>query len=676
MPFDIASGGEVFRMLFRPIKVGSMELKNRLVMPAINYFNTPDGKVAPCQIDFYAERARGGVGMIVIGGCTIDDTSGASNMLSIREDRFIPGLRSLAAAIRSEGAKAAAQLFHAGRYARSGHMGGRQPVSSSPVASRITREMPHGLSGGEIKKIQKDYGAAALRAKEAGFDAVEVLAGAGYLISQFLSPVVNRRQDAYGGDFQNRMRFVLEVIQEIRGAVGPDFPLLVRMAGNEFMEGGLENRDARGIARELEKAGADMLSVIGGWHESTVPQISMAVPQGAFVYLAQGVKESVAIPVMACNRINDPVAAEQILRDGRADLIGVARSLIADPEFPNKAQAGLLDDIRYCLGCNQGCFHPLAEHKPQTCLVNARAGAEAARSIVPALRKKKVMVIGGGPAGMEAARVAALRGHQVCLYEKSESLGGQIPLAAAPPGRSDFLNFARYLKGQMGKLDVDVHTGVEATAEVVEKEAPDAVILATGAEPVVPGIKGVEGSSVVLAWDVLSGKVDAGKETVVIGGGAVGLETALFLARKGTLDAETLHFLMFHEAETRETLQGLLYRGLKKITVIEMLEKMGQDIGPTTRWALIQDLSRLGVKMLTGAKAGEITGDGVLVERSGEKEWLPADTVVLASGARPVNSLYEQIKSRIKEVYLIGDAKAPRNALDAVAEGLEAGRTI
>jgi 2,4-dienoyl-CoA reductase (NADPH2) len=277
---------------------------------------------------------------------------------------------------------------------------------------------------------------------------------------------------------------------------------------------------------------------------------------------------------------------------------------------------------------------------------------------------------------MEAARVAALRGHEVCLYEKNETLGGQIHLAAVPPGRKEFLTFVRYLETQMKKLRVAVHTGVEATLQDVEKESPDAVVLATGAEPRVPDIKGADRPNVVAAWDVLSGKVNTGREVVIIGGGATGLETALFLARKGTLDADTLYFLMFNQAESQETIQTLLYRGLKKVTVLEMLQKIGQDIGVTTRWTVIQDLSRLGVRWMTEAPAKEIADRGVLIDREGREEWIPADTVVLATGTRPVNFLYDQIKDRVREIYLLGDAKTPRKALEAVAEGLEAGRTI
>jgi 2,4-dienoyl-CoA reductase (NADPH2) len=419
-----------------------------------------------------------------------------------------------------------------------------------------------------------------------------------------------------------------------------------------------------------------MINVTGGWHETRIPQITMGLPRGGFVYLAQGIKQAVSIPVMACNRINDPLLADQILRDGQADLIGFARALIADPELPNKALAGCFDEINRCIACNQGCFDTIFDQQPVTCLVNARAGAEGKLTIEPATRKKRVMVIGGGPAGMEAARVAALRGHEVCLYEKTEKLGGQLPLAAAPPGRGEFLIFVSYLKGQMKTLNVAVHTRTEATLGHVDREKPDAIVVATGAEPLIPEIKGIDRPCVVMAWDVLSGKVDTGKDVIVIGGGAVGLETALFLARKGTIDGDTLRFLMFHQAESFETLNSLLFRGVKKVTVVEMLNKLGQDLGRSTRWTVMQDLWRLSVKTLTRTRAKEITDGGVIVDRGGKEDLIPGDTVVIAAGAKATNALYEKLKGRAPEVYLIGDAKTPRKALEAVAEGMAVGRIV
>jgi 2,4-dienoyl-CoA reductase (NADPH2) len=653
-----------------------MELKNRIVMPAMHYLPSWEGMLLPHHTDYFVERAKGGVALIIVGGCTIDEYSGAPNMISVRDDQFIPGLAALVKAVQAHGTKIAAQLYHAGRFVHSMLLGGKQAVSASPVRSKFTGETPRQLSIPEIKQVQKNYALAAARVKRAGFDGVEIIAAAGYLISQFLSPIVNRRTDEYGGKYENRMRFGLEVAHEVRREVGPDFPIIFRVAGNEFMEGGLDNKEAQIFCRALEKAGIDMINVTGGWHETRVPQITMGLPRGGFIYLAQGIKQAVSIPVMACNRINDPLLADQILRDGQADLIGFARGLIADPELPNKALQGRMDEINRCIGCNQGCFDPVFDQKPVTCLVNARAGAEGRLTIEPAARKKKVMVIGGGPAGMEVARVAAFRGHRVSLYEKAEKLGGQLLLAAAPPGRAEFLSFVSYLKTQMKVQKVAVHTRTEVTPEYVELEKPDAVVLATGAEPLVSVIKGIDRPNVVMAWDVLSGRADAGKEVVVIGGGAVGLGTAIFLARKGTIDGDTLRFLLANQAETFETLNSLLFRGVKKVTVVEMLNRLGQDLGRSTRWTIIQDLWRLSVKTMTHTRAKEITDAGVIVDRAGREDLIRGDTIVVATGAKAVNALYEKLQGRAPEVYLIGDAKSPRKALEAVAEGLAVGRTI
>ena len=363
--------------LFSPVKVGSLTLKNRIVMPAMHLGYCNDrSEVTDRLVAFYEERARGGAALLFIGGCTIDPyASSMKEMIGLSEDRFIPGLAKLTAAAHRHGALIAAQLFHGGRYVRAG-MSGRQPIAPSPIASGITREVPRQMTLGDIQDTIANFAEAAARAKRAGFDAVEVLAGTGYLISEFFSPLTNQRTDEYGGSPDKRMRFGIEVAWAIREAVGPGYPVVFRIAGNDFMAGGNTNKEAAQFAYLLEQHGVDAFSVTGGWHETMVPQITMDVPRGAFVHLASGVKEAVSKPVIACNRINDPALAERILRDGRADLVGLARALLADPEFPVKAMAGRTKEIVPCIGCNQGCLDRIFNFEPVECLVNPRAGRE------------------------------------------------------------------------------------------------------------------------------------------------------------------------------------------------------------------------------------------------------------------------------------------------------------
>lgn len=661
-------------VLFQPVCIGSLELKNRLVMPAMHLGYCDNGLVTGRLVDFYRERALGGVGLIVVGGCAIDD-HGYNTMIKISSDDYITGLTGLVEVVHSGGAAIAAQLFQPGRYSYSFNSG-IQPVAPSAVPSKLTGQMPRELGLNEIYQIIDSFAAAAGRAKQAGFDAVEVIGSAGYLVAQFLSPVTNQRDDEFGGDFQRRMRFGLEVAARIKQVCGQDFPLMFRITGNEFMPGGNTNDEMAVFCRELEQAGVDAINVTGGWHETRVPQITMGVPRGGFAYLARGIKEAVDIPVMACNRINDPWLAAELINDGVADLVGVARGMIADPEFVNKVKDGLAEDIRPCIGCNQGCLDAIFSGGSVACLVNARAGKEARHKLVPTVQPKRVLVVGGGPAGLEAARVCAERGHQVTVWERELELGGQLNLAAVPPGRYEFLSFIDYLTARLATLNVDLEVGHEATAEEVLDFGADAVIMATGASPLTPPIPGVEGDHVVQAWDVLSGIETVGKKVVIIGGGAVGCETALYLGQKGTIDPETFHFLAVNGAETWEKLMFLATRGIKDITVVEMQKALGADIGMSTRWTILQEMKRYGIKSVTGVTALRINNQGVLIKRGDQEELLTADTVVLAAGSRPDSELCEQIKEKVKEVYLIGDAVMPRKALDAVHQGYLAGAML
>ncbi len=653
-----------------------MELKNRIVMTAMHLGYTPDGEVTDRLIDFYSLRAGGGIGLIIVGGCRFDDYGGMDSMISIHDDKYVPGLKRLTDAVKDKGAKIAAQLYHAGRYTHSSAIEGRKPFSASAVRSKLTGETPRALELEEIPAVQDLFAEAAVRAKESGFDAVEILGSAGYLISQFLSPITNLREDAYGGSFENRMRFGVEVAEKVRRAVGPDYPLIMRLAGNDFMEGGNTNREAKVFAAALEKAGVDLFNVTGGWHETRIPQLTMSVPRQAYTYLAKGIKSAVSVPVLASNRINDPAIGEDILRRGDADLVTMARALIADPDLPNKARDGKTRQIYHCIACNQGCFDNIFQSAPATCLVNPRAGREGELPFAPAPEPKKVLVIGGGPAGMKAACTAAQRGHRVTLIEKEDALGGQLLLNRLIPGREELVTAATDLANNLDALNVEVMLNREADTSLIKEISPDAVVIATGAKPMVPDIPGIDNPNVVQAWDLLAEKETAGNKVVVIGGNAVGLETALYLSSQGTLSAEVLHFLMINRAESIETLTDLLNSGDRDVTVVEMTKKVGQDIGASTRWTVMAELGRLGVTIHKKATAVGITAEGLEFEKHGKTELLAADTIVIAVGSTPYNALADEIESLVPEVHLVGDAKEPRNALDALREGFLAGLKI
>jgi len=611
--------------------------------------------------------------LIIVGGCTIDEHS-FGTMIKIDDDKYIPGLAELTGAIHDEGGKIAAQLFQPGRYAYS-FLAGIQPVAPSAVASRLTGQKPREMTLDEIKTMVKKFARAAVRAKEAGFDAVEIIASAGYLVSQFLSPVTNLREDEYGGNFERRMKFGLEVAARVRDAVGPEYPVLFRIGGNDYMAGGNTSREIAAFCARLEGAGVDAFDVTGGWHETTIPQITMTVPRGAFAYLARGIREVVQVPVVACNRINDPFLAEEILQNESADLVGMARAMIADSELVLKAAEGRFNEIRKCIGCNQGCLDAVFNMQSVGCLVNPQAGKEC-EGLRRAVQQKKVLVVGGGPAGMEAARTAAERGHRVTLWEKSERLGGQLVLAAVPPGRKEFGVFVEYLVSEMARLGVEVELGKEADDSNIVAYGPDAVIMATGAVPAELPVDGANGPEVVQAWDILAGRVSSGRRVVIVGGGAVGCEAAIYLAQKGTIDAETLHFLAINGAEDLERLKELATRGIKEVTLVEMRKSVGTDIGITSRWIILQELRRYGVRVLAKTKVSAINAQGVLVEQGGKEQLIEADTVLLAVGSRSVSELCEKVKERLPEVYMVGDAVAPRKALDAVRQGYLAGTVL
>jgi len=656
--------------------INRMVVKNRIFMPAMHLNMAGNYAVTDRLVEFYAERARGGAGMITVGYATVDERSGNPGNIGAHLDAHLPGLTRLASAIRENGARSSVQLNHAGRYNHSMLMGGKEPVAPSAIASRLTRETPRELSVEEISDIVGRFAQAARRVKQAGFDAVEILSGTGYLISEFLSPLTNQRTDAYGGSFENRIRFGLEVMTAVRLTVGPEFPVLVRMNGNEFMQGGSTRQELQGYAVRLAGIGVDALCINVGWHEAQVPQIVTEVPRGVFAYLARGIKDRVRIPVIASHRINDPEVARELIADGSCDMVALGRALIADPYFPEKARSRRDGDIVHCVACGQGCFDNLFKMKAVECLCNPRAGYEKAREVAKVQHPLHVLVVGGGAAGMSAAVAAAQRGHRVTLMEKGVRLGGQLLLAGAAPGREEFLELARDLERQVELSGVRVVLNSTADGATLADLAPDAVIIATGGEPVTPPISGAGLPHVVQAWNLLSGKVGTGKRVVVIGGGAVGVETALLLAEKGTLSGDALKFLLVHGAESVEELYGLATRGTKEVTVVEMLDSLGNNFGKSTRWGMLQDLERYGVKSRATARVLEITCDCVRIEVAGKSEEIPADSVVLAVGTRSCATLKEYAEVQGRTYRVAGDALRPAMVFDAIHQGFVAGREI
>ena len=632
--------------VFRPITINGMTVRNRFVVPPMDTgYGSEDHEVTDQLIAYWRRRAEGGMGLIIVEYTSVDPGGRCvPTQLGIYDDRFIPGFRRLTSAVHEEGAKIALQIHHGGARARPEHSGGAI-VAPSALPDAYVGVVPRELTIPEIEGLVEAFGQAARRAKEAGFDAVELHGAHGYLINEFLSPWFNRRTDAYGGTFEKRLRFALEVVERVRELVGPDFPVGFRVVGDELpLDSGLRLEDTQRIAERLEEAGVDLIHVSIGNVSPSLPVVlgPMAKDWGFNVYSAAAVKRVVDIPVIAVGRITDPVLADQIVRDGHADLVAMGRASLADPEFPRKAQEGRLDEIRRCFGCADACTQSYRH-----CNNNPELGRELGWDVSPVDEPKTVWVIGGGVAGMEAAHLAAQRGHDVVLFERAEELGGQIHLAAAPPHKEELLYGVTNRLPLLEKYDVDVRLDTEVTAETVRRvgsEAePDVVIVATGALPCLPPVAGMERPEVVQAWDVLTGRAFVGPKVAVVGGGTVGCETAEYLAD--------------HHRE---------------VTVIEMLDALAADMPKVPRTYLMHRLDQLGVVLLTETQVVAVNDLGILVEHDGGRRLLEGfSNVVVATGSRPNDDLADTLESLVPEVHVIGDAREVSRICDATAAAAE-----
>ena len=666
-----------YEHLFRPIQIGSLPLKNRVVMTAIHLFYSEDGTVNERLKQFYFKRAEGGISMAIVGGVASDNYMGYGSMLRLDDDKYIQGFAELADGMHKHGAKLCVQLLQTGRYGSTFFVEGDDCIiSASAVPSKLSFDVPREMTVEEIKTVQRRAGEAAVRAKKAGADCVELTAGSGYMISQFLSPVTNKREDEYGGSWENRCRFGIEMVNEVRKCVGDDFPILMRVAGNEFMEGGNGYAECIDFCKQLEHAGVAMLDVTGGWHETNIPQLPGELPRGGFTYLAKMVKDAVSIPVLSANRHNDPKECELTLALGQADIIGQMRTLIAEPDWVNKVQSGSEALIRKCVACNQGCFAHVFSGSPCECLLNPEAGNEYLNTETVPEKSKKLLVIGGGVAGCEFAYRAAMRGHSVTLCEKSPALGGKIPLVSAPPAKREFANLLRYYEAILSSSKVNVVLNKEATADYIKDGGFEAVIIATGSTPKLFSLPGKSKLPVLTADEILGGNKLCGKNVVVVGGGSVGCETAEYLAHEGSMSEEKLFFMMSQKSESVETIEKLLNTSDRNISIVD-IAKIGANFDFGCGWPIIKDLRRLGVKMFSMSKILNVTDNRVIIEytdrKSGEvKELeLPCDTIVMSVGYTSNNSLYGQLQGSDIPVHNIGDSHVVGNILSAIKQAYE-----
>lgn len=640
--------GKVFELLFKPLTVKGTSIRNRIVMPAMNTnLAERDGSVSERFTNYFVERGKGGVGLIVVSPGYIDPAARKrGGSLLYHDDRYIPRLKELASAIHRTGAKVLQQLNHNGRLVTSSKelktAVTKGAVGPSPVPHLVTGEVPHVLTVAEIGELIEGFGQAARRAKEAGFDGVELHGTQGYLINQFFSLYSNRRTDEYGGNLENRMRFPLDVCHRVRKLTGKDFLVSYRANAREFAPIETPLEDVVALCQRLEEEGIDLLSIAVGNGETPANlyyRASLAATSECYRELFASIRARVKVPMIAVGGITTPEIAEGILRDLRADLVATGKALIADPHWPEKALRGESERIRRCIGCYQGCLERLAQEKEVTCLYNPEVGREG--NLSPAPRQKKVWVIGGGPGGMEAAVVLAARGHEVHLFERETELGGQSLLTAATPGKEAYLEIKDYLANELRRAGASVHLGKDITATEVLSNKPDAVVVATGSVPLIPEIPGIGKDNVITAWEGLKGK-EMGEKVVVAGRGYVGAETALFLAKKG-----------------------------RKVVLLEMLDAVGQDVGPMNRIRLKEGLQGAGVDvrcetelLSVGEKTATVRG------KSGEQE-IAADTIVLALGGKPRNDLLGALEGKVDQLFGIGDCVEPRQMIEAIYEAYD-----
>lgn len=625
------------KKLFTPIKIGNMEVKNRFMLaPMENGLAHFGGEVSDRLINFYVDRIKREVGIIITGSISVSpEGSGLPTQLSIYDEKFVPGLKRLCDEVHKAGGKIGAQLYHAGRQATAA-VTGIQPIAPTAMPCTLLGNDPREMTLEDIREIDEKFVIAAERAVEAGFDMIEVHFAHGYLLHSFLSPHSNKRSDEFGGSFENRCRFPMMVFNNIMKAVNGKIPVTIRISADEYLEDGLKYEEVKEICKLVETAGGAAISLTAGSYDSIEYCIQpMFIEQGFLVAYGEKLKKEVSVPVIVAARLNNANLIESVVEDGKADMVAIGRGLIADEDLIIKIREKRYDDIKYCVACNQGCIDNVLKGEGINCLENARSSYEDERNIVKTDEPQNVVVIGAGPAGLEAARVSALRGHKVTLIEKEEALGGKMATLAEPPEKETFLLYRQYLLGQIEKLPVTVVRKEVKAASDIKEFAPDYVIVATGSRQTKPPIPGINGTNVVFAEDLLNKVVEPKDRIAVIGGGLVGTETAKYLGAMG-----------------------------KKVDIIEMMDAIAKDSGATFVGHVFKKLQEYNVGIHVNAKVQKITDTQIKFN----DEVLDVDQVAIASGYEPNTEIVDTLKKEHENVLVIGDANSPRRILDATRE--------
>ncbi|WP_228926840.1 NADPH-dependent 2,4-dienoyl-CoA reductase [Streptomyces sp. DH7] len=660
--------------LLSPLDLGFTTLPNRVLMGSMHIGLEEAERGFERMAAFYAERARGGVGLMVTGGIAPSERAcsfpGGAKMTTEAEAEQH---RAITSAVHAAGGRIAMQILHFGRYAHHPDL-----VAPSALKAPISGFTPNALTDDQVEETIEEFVRAAGLARLAGYDGVEIMGSEGYLINEFIVSATNHRTDRWGGSYENRMRLPVEIVRRVRERVGDDFILIYRLSMLDLVPGGSTLEEVVTLAKEIEAAGATIINTGIGWHEARIPTIATSVPRGAFSWVTEKVRGAVSVPLVTSNRINTPEVAEEILASGRADMVSMARPFLADPEFVAKAAAGRADAINTCIGCNQACLDHIFSLKITSCLVNPRACHETELVLSPTRTRKRVAVVGAGPAGLACSVTAAERGHAVTLFDTADEIGGQLNVARRVPGKEEFDETLRYFRTRLAELDVEVRLSTRADTGTLD--GYDEIVLATGVEPRTPAIPGTDRPDVVSYLDVLRDGAPVGDRVAIVGAGGIGFDVAEFLTDGGdaaSLDADT--FFRQWGVDTSYAERGGLRAPERPSSprtvhlVQRRTTKVGAGLGKTTGWIHRTELRHRGVEMIAGASYDLIDDEGLHLTVDGERRVLPVDTVVLCAGQEPRRELYEELRAGAVPVHLIGgaDVAAELDAKRAIRQGTE-----